>query len=539
MGNAAEYVSRTRIGAYFHSLRESRKLILLIVAVALLLDNMLLTTVVPIIPEFLYDVRHQYDTTPIPAPTTTTQTTTPRTPFGYNETYYDVDPAIIFEGSSNNDEEPPTISSDGDYDNPEDNDGLTPYERAEKIRKHKELTHENVEVGVMFASKAVVQLMTNPFVGPLTNRIGYSIPMFMGFIIMFLSTLIFAFSRSYAVLFFARALQGVGSSCSSVAGMGMLAERFPDDKERGNAMGIALGGLALGVLIGPPFGGFMYQFVGKSAPFIVLAFLALLDGCLQLLVLQPKVVRSEGEAPSLVALVKDPYIIIAAGAITFANMGIAMLEPSLPIFMMDKMDAEKWQLGAAFLPASISYLIGTNLFGPLGHRMGRWLASLIGLSMIGIALILVPFATRANHLIIPMAGLGFGIGMVDSSMMPQLGYLVDIRHGSVYGGVYAIGDIAFCMGFAVGPALSGSLVQATSFKAMMVGIGLISFCYGPLLVLLKDPPPRSEQEKQETTQLVFGGEKVKVKYANFDEELMQPPGPTTSSTTQDNAYQQY
>ena len=62
-------------------------------------------------------------------------------------------------------------------------------------------------------------------------------------------------------------------------GMGMLAERFPDDEERGNAMGIALGGLAMGVLIGPPFGGFMYQFVGKSAPFIVLSMLALLDGC--------------------------------------------------------------------------------------------------------------------------------------------------------------------------------------------------------------------------------------------------------------------
>ena len=62
----------------------------------------------------------------------------------------------------------------------------------------------------------------------------------------------------------------------------------------------------------------------------------------------------------------------------------------------------------------------------------------------------VPFATSPNHLIIPMAGLGFGIGMVDSSMMPQLGFLVDIRHSAVYGGVYAIGDIAFCMGFAVG-----------------------------------------------------------------------------------------
>ena len=40
----------------------------------------------------------------------------------------------------------------------------------DKRRKHKELMHENVEVGVMFASKAVVQLIANPFVGPLTNK---------------------------------------------------------------------------------------------------------------------------------------------------------------------------------------------------------------------------------------------------------------------------------------------------------------------------------------------------------------------------------
>lgn len=40
--------------------------------------------------------------------------------------------------------------------------------------------------------------------------------------------------------------------------------------------------------------------------------------------------------------------------------------------------------------------------------------------------------------------------MVDSSMMPIMGWLVDHRHVSVYGSVYAIADIAFCMGFAVG-----------------------------------------------------------------------------------------
>jgi hypothetical protein len=31
-------------------------------------------------------------------------------------------------------------------------------------------------------------------------------------------------------------------------GLGMLADRYPEDEERGKAMGTALGGLALGVL---------------------------------------------------------------------------------------------------------------------------------------------------------------------------------------------------------------------------------------------------------------------------------------------------
>lgn len=480
-----EYISRTKVGAYFHSARESRKLVLIIVAIALLLDNMLLTTVVPIIPEFLYEIRHKNDHLTTKAVTTTT------------EKYWTNNTDI--EEMYNTTTSLPTTT-------------LTLEQR-----KHKELVEENFEVGVMFASKAFVQLLANPFVGPLTNRIGYSIPMFAGFFIMFVSTIIFAFGRSYTVLFLARALQGIGSSCSSVSGMGMLADRYPEDKERGNAMGIALGGLALGVLIGPPFGGFMYQFVGKTAPFLVLAFLALADGVLQMLVLQPNVVKNDEPAPSLKALIQDPYIQICAGAITFANMGIAMLEPSLPLHMMDTMGSTRLELGAAFLPASISYLIGTNLFGPLGHKMGRWKAALIGLAVIGFSLMWIPFAVRPHQLIIPMAGLGFAIGMVDSSMMPELGNLVDLRHGSVYGGVYAIGDVAFCLGFAVGPALSGTLVKDLGFGKMLVGCGFICFLYCPFLLLLRDPPSKTDLEKQECSHLV-DGEKTKVKYHNYDEE---------------------
>ena len=55
--------------------------------------------------------------------------------------------------------------------------------------RHDDLVKENTEVGVMFASKPIVQAVVNPFVGSITNKIGYSIPMFAGFVIMFLSTL--------------------------------------------------------------------------------------------------------------------------------------------------------------------------------------------------------------------------------------------------------------------------------------------------------------------------------------------------------------
>jgi len=40
---------------------------------------------------------------------------------------------------------------------------------------------------------------------------------------------------------------------------------------------------------------------------------------------------------------------LRAGSITFANMGVAMLEPSLPLWMLDRMDAPKWQQGTSFL----------------------------------------------------------------------------------------------------------------------------------------------------------------------------------------------
>ncbi|XP_044298968.1 chromaffin granule amine transporter [Varanus komodoensis] len=472
--------------------RESRKLVLLVVFVALLVDNMLLTVVVPIVPSFLFatykNASHSALLNSVPIAPALPSAAPRASVFSF----YDNTMVTVLEHPSD---------SGADVNETQGGNltALHPLETALPPSKTCKdgsdfLTNENVWVGLLFASKALMQLIANPFVGPLTNRIGYHIPMFAGFIIMFISTILFAFSGTYTLLFVARAMQGIGSACSSVAGLGMLASVYTDDHKRGNAMGIALGGLALGVLVGAPFGSVMYEFVGKSSPFLILAFLALLDGALQLCILHPSKISPEStKGTPLLTLLSDPYILIAAGSICFANMGVAILEATLPIWMMQTMCSPEWQLGVAFLPASMSYLIGTNLFGMLANKMGRWLCSLIGMLVVGISLLCIPLAHNIYGLIGPNSGVGFALGMVDSSMMPIMGYLVDLRHTSVYGSVYAIADVAFCMGFAIGPSTGGALVQAIGFSWLMVVIGGINLVYAPLCWFLRSPPAKEEK----------------------------------------------
>ncbi|TNN12287.1 Synaptic vesicular amine transporter [Schistosoma japonicum] len=463
-----------------------RRMILFIVFVALFLDNMLLTVVIPIIPDFLLSHRTRNLSTSINEILLEDKYCTKLLNVSDR---INLQKSIIWASRGHAIQNQPIELIDqleimlNDKRikyllfNNKFNECMVNVTRQLKEITGEELGNEHIQVGLMFASKAIVQMIVNPLIGPLTNKIGYSVPMFTGFVIMFTSTVVFAFGESYAVLFFARALQGVGSACSSVSGMGMLATCYTDDKDRSHAFSVALSGLAIGVL---------------EAPFLILAALALADGFLQLIALKPAVRKEEQKGAALCDLLKDPYILIAAGSITFGNMGIAMLEPTLPLWMWNTMKSEGWQQGVAFLPCSIAYFIGTNIFGPIAHKIGRGISAGLGMVICGICLLTIPFCTRIEHLIAPMGGLGFSIGMVDSSMMPIMGYLVDLRHVAVYGSVYAIADVAFCLGFAIGPIVSGAMVKGLGFRWMIWFIAIVSLLYSPLTLYLRNPPKRDE-----------------------------------------------
>jgi len=432
-----------RINEKVEEPRSQRRIILIIVCVALLLDNMLYMVIVPIIPDYLRDIG---------AWTTHLE--------GADIEYRNVSNKYI----------PFKIG------------GTTVYEG------------EDSAVGMLFASKAIVQLFINPFSGAIIDRIGYDIPMMIGLTVMFFSTAVFAIGQSYGVLFLARSLQGVGSAFADTAGLAMIADRFTEEQERQKALGIALAFISFGSLVAPPFGGTLYQIAGKEVPFIILSLVCLIDAILLKFVMQPvkQQMKERGvERPKgtpILTLLKDPCIACCAGALVMANVSLAFLEPTISLWMEDTMkDVEEWQMGMIWLPAFFPHVLGVYTTVKLADKYPRyqWKIAAVGLALEGLCSFVVPFADSFWFLIFPISGICFGIALVDTSLLPTLGYLVDVRYVSVYGSIYAIADISYSLAYAVGPIIAGGIVETIGFLALNICIALSNLCYVPVLSMLR------------------------------------------------------
>ena len=88
-------------------------------------------------------------------------------------------------------------------------------------------------------------------------------------------------------------------------------------------------------------------------------------------------------------LLKDRYILAVIVAICIATSAMAILEPCLPIWLLETMQPEPWQLGTAFIPDSVGYFLGSSFFGVFALKVGRWKCSMIAMIIVGISCICV------------------------------------------------------------------------------------------------------------------------------------------------------
>uniref|UniRef100_A0A182JM48 Major facilitator superfamily (MFS) profile domain-containing protein n=1 Tax=Anopheles atroparvus TaxID=41427 RepID=A0A182JM48_ANOAO len=379
------------------------------------------------------------------------------------------------------------------------------------------IEEENGSIGILLGVKALVQLLANPIVGSGTARFGYCLPIVFGTVQLLLASLIFGFGTSYGSLFVARAIHGLGSACIGVCGMSLVAQLYPEPDRRSRIMGTVLGAMAVGVLVGYPFGGVVYEVAGKAAPFHVLAVLCLANLVLQYLQLDcgahrfhaalPRVdatstttVTTDERRPTWWPLLSNRLVLVIVGGIWISTSAMAILEPCLPLWMIAQLHPKKWQLGTVFIPDSIGYWLGTNCFGSVAYRFGQIRVSVVALLLVGSACILIPSASTVAGLLLPHFGLGLGIGVVDAALVPLLATVVDQqrecqppeheldlaspgepggRHG--YGAVYAIQQIAVSLAYSLAPIVGGELVPIVGFPTVLRALGVLNLLYVPLL----------------------------------------------------------
>ncbi|XP_066266545.1 synaptic vesicular amine transporter-like isoform X2 [Branchiostoma lanceolatum] len=336
--------------------------------------------------------------------------------------------------------------------------------QSELSQRAKELELQSIRLGILYAAKSTVALVTNPIAGVMTDRFGTNVPLYTGLVIVFSSTIAYAFSKSYTTLFVSRVIQGVGTSFSNVAAFAMVIAVFHDKEDRAKNVGFVNTGRNFGVLVGPVIGGVMYQFVGYSSPFLLIAGMTLVDGLLRLLLPKRETAPNDEDGDySIFNLLKDPYVMTTSG------------------------------VGSA--PTGLGFLIGALTASKLLERAACWLVMLLGSIGFGVFTITLPLCKNLPQMLVPYFIVGLSRGITSTTLITEIGYLADIRHGSRYGTAYAIAENAICLGIAVGLASSGTLLNALGFPWMMRTAGLLNVLLSPAALLLRNPPKRQEKFK--------------------------------------------
>src|ERR1700676_2035123 len=105
--------------------------------------------------------------------------------------------------------------------------------------------------------------------GALGDRLGAKRIFMAGFAVFTAASVACALAPSAAILIAARAIQGLGAAILVPNSLALLSHAYPDEKQRGRAIGIWAAGASLALISGPLIGGGLIALVGWRSIFLV------------------------------------------------------------------------------------------------------------------------------------------------------------------------------------------------------------------------------------------------------------------------------
>jgi len=240
-----------------------------------------------------------------------------------------------------------------------------------------------LQTAALLAATGLASLAVSVPAGALSDRLGArKLTLWAGWLIA-VAVLVQAFAPSYPLLLTARLVFGVGYGVVWTAALAWLASASP----HGSALGGIVTVSGVGGIVGPAFAGFVAEYLGLAAPFVVAA------GLMALLTAMLTSVRLEGgsSAPrtGLVAdlrlAVGNAKVLGAAAAVVVAGSTYGASALLVPL-ELHASGASAAAIGVVFSAAAVLYIVGSATTNWLGRRAVRLRTVLAAAAVLTVAI---------------------------------------------------------------------------------------------------------------------------------------------------------
>ncbi|MED1796652.1 MFS transporter [Brevibacillus nitrificans] len=332
------------------------------------------------------------------------------------------------------------------------------------------------QIGILFASYNIMQLIFAPIWGALSDRIGRKPLVAFGLLGFSITFILFGLAESYSAMLFYRILGGIVSAAAMPTVTAMVADLFPP-QERAKGMGIIGAGIGLSFVFGPVIGGLLSGY-GFAVPFFASGLVALLTFFVILFAL-PESLPKEKRTGQATRPAGNPMISLFGSlsllyAILFiVSFAFSGLETTFALYINDLYGFTSKDLGYMFLVMGIiAAFVQGGLIGKLVKKLGEPAVLTLGMLLYGIGFFAIPLSGNFWVLALILSLFGAGQGMIRATATAMITHRTTQGQGVTTGAISSMDSL----GRILGPLAGGAVYQFTSSGPFLLG--------GVLMVLI-------------------------------------------------------
>lgn len=366
-------------------------------------------------------------------------------------------------------------------------------------------------VGFIFGTFELVIVVSSPIFGNFISQIGCKFMYVSGIMVCGCCAILFGLlDRSpngtifIVMCFLCRSIEALGTSAFITALFAILAHEFPDNVI--TVMGFLETFSGLGMMVGPPLGGALYELGGYGLPFWVMGCVVIICGLVTARMMPEIRDSKKMYSGSILTLFKSPLVIITFINIVAGSVSLGFMDPTLADHL-SQFKLKVWVIGIIFLIAPGVYAFTAPIFGYLGDRKGYIrlmigggsLGSVLSFLLLGPAPFLpfIPNELYINIIALALVGLFVGCSLIPTFKGLLLGAFSLGMHDDLntHGKVSGLFNSSFSLGAFLGPTIGGALVEQFGFPWACVAVvvcfgicGTIMLVYASLTELPSGPP---------------------------------------------------